>query len=222
MFRSIFLFIFLSAAITSFAQYDAECFINAKKEIKLSIENVPRDSMRFQDTLTINNVRRYVDTILAVRNIDANPHVQKVVGCRMPDFNFFNLSGTDLSINKIKSDFTIVSFSSTTYGDVCNARLHQFCKLKSLLKDSLTVINIFEDKDKQVLDYSLNYENNVEFVANADLLFYHYSLGVGPIIYILDKYKNIIFVKAGHKYNYTPDEIYSELLEKIRSTNCSD
>lgn len=222
MFRSIFLFIFLSAVITSFAQYDAECFINAKKEIKLSIENVPRDSMRFQDTLTINNVRRYVDTILAVRNIDANPHVQKVVGCRMPDFNFFNLSGTDLSINKIKSDFTIVSFSSTTYGDVCNARLHQFCKLKSLLKDSLTVINIFEDKDKQVLDYSLNYENNVEFVANADLLFYHYSLGVGPIIYILDKYKNIIFVKAGHKYNYTPDEIYSELLEKIRSTNCSD
>lgn len=108
----------------SFAQYDAECFINAKKEIKLSIENVPRDSMRFQDTLTINNVRRYVDTVLAIRNVDANPHVQKVVGCRMPDFSFFNLNGTDLSINKIQSAFTIVSFSSTTYGDVCNARLH--------------------------------------------------------------------------------------------------
>ncbi len=222
MLKSISIFVFLSIAVNVFAQYDAECFINAKKEIKLSIENVPRDSVHFQDTLTINNVRRYVDTMLAIRNIDANPHVQKVIGCRMPDFNFFNLSGSDLSINKIQSDFTIVSFSSTTYGDVCNARLHQFCKLKSLLKDSLTVVNIFEDKDKQVLDYSLNYDNNVEFVANADLLFYHYSLGVGPVIYILDKYKNIIFVKAGHKYSYTPDEIYSELLEKIRATNCSD
>lgn len=206
----------------SFAQYDAECFINAKKEIKLSIENVPLDSMHFQDTLTINNVRRYVDTMLVIRNVDANPHVQKVIGCRMPDFNFFNLNGIDMSINKIQSDFTIISFSSTTYGDVSNARLHQFCKLKSLLKDSLTVINIFEDDDKKVLDYSLNYESNVEFVANADLLFYHYSLGVSPIIYVLDKYKNIIFVKASHRYNYTPDEIYSELLEKIRSTNCVD
>lgn len=216
------LFVFLFTFHIGFSQYDAECFINAKKEIKLSIENLPIDSMRFQDTLTINNVRRYVDTMFAVRNVDVNPHIQKVVGCRMPDFNFFNLSGADMSINKIKSDFTIISFSSITYGDVCNARLHQFCKLKTLLKDSLTVINIFEDNDKKVLDYSLNYESNVEFVANADLLFHHYGLQVGSVIYVIDKYKNIIFVKTGHKYNYTPDEIYAELLEKIRATTCSD
>lgn len=222
MLKIFFIHIFLFFSLINFAQYDAECFINAKKEIKLAIENLPIDSMHVQDTLTINNVKRYVDTLIAVRNVDANPHVQKVIGCRMPDFNFFNLSGTDMSINKIQSDFTIISFSSTTYGDVCNARLHQFCKLKSLLKDSLTVINIFEEKDKQVIDYSLNYENNVEFVANADLLSHRYGLGVGPIIYVIDKYKNIIFVKAGHKYNYTPDEIHSELLDKIRATNCAD
>ena len=69
----------------SFAQYDAECFINAKKDIKLAIENVPRDSVRFQDTLTINNVRRYVDTMIAVRNVDANHMFKRllVVECRI-------------------------------------------------------------------------------------------------------------------------------------------
>lgn len=222
MFKSIFIFSFLFFTISSFAQYDAECFNNAKKEIKISLENLPLDSVHFQDTLTINNVRRYVDTVVAMRRIDANPSAQKLIGCRLPDFNFFNLSGTDLSINKIESDFSIISFSSTTYGDVSNARLIQFCKLKSLLKDSLIVINIFEENDKKVLEYSLNYDSNVEYVANADLLFYHYALSVGPVIYVLDKYKNIIFVKTGHNYIYTPDEIYWEILEKIRATNCSD
>ncbi len=222
MLRTSFITIVLLMSVNLFCQYDAECFINTKKEIKLSIENQPLDSLHYRDSLTINNVTRYVDTVLRVYRADATPYVQKMVGCRLPDFAFFNLDGVDMSINKIVSDFAIISFSSTTYGDVSNAHLQQFCKLKSALKDSLTVINIFEEKDKDVLDYSKSYESNVEFVANADLLFYHYSLQLGPVFYVLDRYKNIIFIKSGHHYIYSPDEIYSELLEKMRSTDCSD
>lgn len=219
---SIILFLFTEI---SFAQYDAECFVSTKKEIKLEIDEAykaPGDSVRIQDTLLINGQSRYVDTMFRVRNFDANPYVNKIVGCRMPEFSFFTLNKEELSINKIVSDFTIISFSSTTYGDVCKARLHQFCRLKTVLKDSLTVINIFEDVDQKVIDYAKNYESNIEFIANADLLTYHYTLGTGAIIYIIDKYKNIIFVKTGQRYNYSPDEIYSELLDKIRAANCSD
>lgn len=222
MFKSIYIFIFLFLANASFSQYDAECFNEKKKEIMASLDNSPLESMHIQDTLTVNNVRRYVDTILAYSNLDINLSAQKLIGCRLPDFNFFNISGTELSINKIESDFAIISFSFATYGDVCNARLYQYGRLKSLLKDSLTVINIFTDTDKIVSDCSLNYESNVEFVANADLLIYQYGLDVEPVIYVIDKYKNIIFVKTGYNYNYSPDGIYSELLEKIRATNCAD
>lgn len=216
------IFIFLFFAINSFAQYDAECFNERKKEILLSIESAPRDSIHFQDTLTVNNVRRHLDTMLSYSNLDVNTSAQKLIGCRLPDFNFFNVSGMELSINKIESDFAIISFSFATYADVGNARLHQYCKLKSLLKDSLTVINIFTDADKIVSSYALNFESNVEFVANADLLIYQYGLDLEPVIYVIDKYKNIIFVKTGYNYNISPDEIYFELLEKIRATNCAD
>lgn len=220
--RIFFALILLFVVEASFAQYDAECFINSKKEVKFAVENQPLDSIAFKDTLIIDGVKRYVDTVRKYYKVDPELYVQKMVGCRMPDFTFFNLEGTDLSINKIRTDFSIVSFSSTTYGDICNARLQQFCKLKSFLKDSISVINIFEEKDNEVLTYSKDYGSNVEYVANADLLFYHYNLQFGPTVYLLDKYKNIIWIKVGHRYKYTPDEIYLEILEKIRSTYCAD
>ena len=207
------------------AQYDSECFVTTKKEIKILLEKglaEPGDSIRFQDTIVINGVRRYVDTMFLVRNFDAGPFVTKIVGCRMPDFSFFNLNKDELSVNKISTDYTIISFSSTSYGDVCNARLNQYCRLKKLLQDSLTVLNIFEEEDAKVSEYSKSYEDNVEFIANADLITYNYSLNTGATIFLLDKYKNIIYVKTGQRYNYTPDEIYSELLEIMRSTTCSD
>lgn len=223
--KSILIFILFLSGNTLFAQYDSECYVTTKKEIKLTIEKIikePGDSVRFQDTLMIAGSKRYVDTVLRVWTLDNDPYVKKFIGCRMPDFTFFTINKDEMSVNKITSDFTLISFSSTTYGDVSNARLYQFCKLKTLLNDSLVVLNVFEEEDEKVVEYSKNYAENVEFIANADLITYNYTFNGGTIIYLLDKYKNIIYVKSGHRYNYTPDEIYSELLEKIRAYDCAD
>ncbi len=51
--------IFLLLPNLTFAQYDAECFINTKKEIKLTIERLPVDSIHFQDTIFINGQNRF-------------------------------------------------------------------------------------------------------------------------------------------------------------------
>jgi cytochrome oxidase Cu insertion factor (SCO1/SenC/PrrC family) len=223
--RSALISFFILPFISSYAQYDAECFNNTKKQIKLAIEEEfsrPTDSVRFRDSLYIGGVMRYVDTVIYRYQYDANPIVQRIVGCRMPDFTFFTINKDEMSVNAISSDFTLITFSSTTYGDVCNARLQQYCRLKKALKDSLTVINIFEDPDKKVIDYAMNYESNVEFVANADVLTSRYSLNTGAQIFLLDRYKNIIYINAGQRYRDTPDEIYSELLDKMREYSCSD
>ncbi|MFL5764012.1 MAG: hypothetical protein ACJ77K_08735 [Bacteroidia bacterium] len=225
MLKHVLIFSFFVISYSLSAQYDAECFNKAREEIKKAIDQDfkrPTDSLHVQDTLLIGGVSRYVDTVFYRYQYDANPIVQKVVGCRMPDFTFQTINKEQMSVNGISSDFTIISFSSTTYGDVCNARLHQYCRLKKLLGDSLTVINIFEEPDNKVKDYAGNFDNNVEFVAYGDVLSKYYSLNTGAQVYVLDKYKNIVYINAGQQYVNTPDEIYSELLDKIRSTNCSD
>lgn len=208
-----------------FAQYDAECFIVNKEKVKEGIKNLSNDqlfdSVHFKDTLLMNGVSRFVDTIIAMRKrVDISGLTEKVVGCTMPNFSFFTTDKEDLSIEKIKTDFTILSFGSSSYGDVPNARLYQFCKLKTLLKDSLTVINIYEEVDAKVIEYSKMFPNNVEYVANADVLVYKYTFGDGGSVFVLDKYKNILYVKSGYSYINTPDEIYNEILDKIRATKC--
>jgi hypothetical protein len=223
--RSLLLFFLFFSSASLFAQYDAECFNKTKEEIKKEVAELfkhPTDSVHWQDSMLTQSGMRYIDTVLYRYQYDANPIVKKIIGCKIPDFNFLTINKEEMSVGTISSEFMLICFSSTSYGDVCNARLHQYCRLKKLLKDSLTVINIFEDVDKKVSDYALNYENNVEFVANADVLTYNYGLGTGTVIYVLDKYKNIIYVKTGTEYRDTPDEIYPELLEKIRGTSCAD
>lgn len=215
------IFIFLFSSLIGYSQYEAECFINTKKEITLTIENVPRDSMRIQDTVFINGQTRYVDTVIGVRGFDVNPYMQKIVGCKMPDFNFFNLNGEEHSVYKMQNDFTIIFFSSIHCGDGCNNQLRELGKLKSTLKDSVSVINIFEETDARISEYVKDYDSNMDYVANADLITLKYSFG-GALVFILDKYKNIIYVKHGTRYNYTPTEIYNEMLQKIRATVCSD
>ncbi len=225
--RIVFAILLFLSSIPVVAQYDAECYTRNKESIKEEIKKLSNavlfDSVYIADTFLIDGVKRYVDSLVAVRKgVDITDMVNRVVGCKMPDFSFFNINKEELSVYKIQSDFTILTFGSVSYGDVSNARLHQFSKLKALMKDSLEVINIYEDVDEKVIEYMKYFENNVEYVANADLLIYNYTFGNGPITYVLDKYKNIIYIKSGHQYRYTPDEIYSEILDKIRATNCSD
>jgi hypothetical protein len=225
--KTLFIFILLLFFRNCFAQYDAECFLTnrefAKNEIKNLSNNLLYDTVSFDDTVMTSAGKRFRDTVLAMRKpVDISSFVNKLVGCKMPDFSFFNIAKEEMSVYKIQSDFTILTFGSVSYGDVSNARLHQFSKLKTTLKDSLTVINIYDDADDKVIEYARDFENNVEYVANADLLIYNYTFGNGPITYVLDKYKNIIFIKSGHEYRYTPDEIYVEILEKIRATKCSN
>jgi peroxiredoxin len=204
-----------------FSQYEAECFMNTKKEILFEIENMPNDTLHFHDTIEEIGSKRYLDTTVMIRGKDVSPLINKIVGCRMPDFPFSNLDGKDFSINGIKSDFMLVYFSFVDCGDVCNAQLKEFSKLKTTLKDSLTVINIFPDSNGKVREFAKDYESNIEFIANADLLTYNYSFG-GTTLFVLDKYKNIIYVKNGAHYVYSPSEIYFDLLEKMRGTKCSD
>jgi hypothetical protein len=208
------------------AQYDAECFNNTRDEILSAIKSIRPDTLHFpvHDTIDLpDGKKRYIDTTyIALRGYDVNPQVSKIIGCKMPDFSFFNIDKKEMSVYGVPSDFTLICFNSTTYGDVCNARLHQFCRMKDQLKDSLTVLNIFEEPDKKVVEYAKYFENNVEFIANADLLQYSYAMNLGAMIYVLDKYKNIIYVKSGQDYVNTPDEIYSELMDKIRSYSCKD
>lgn len=223
MFKSIIIFIFLFFTIASFAQYDAECFNEKKKEILQAIENAPRDSMHFMDTLVINNVKRYVDTVFAMRNMDVDPYIDKIIGCRMPDFNFFNLNGEEFSINKTKSDFIILNFSFDC-GDVCNYQLEQYSKLQKVLGDSVAIYNIYEEPDTKIKEYVKSIEiDNLHFVANADLLTYHYSMSVRrPFLYLLDRHKNIIYVKCGQSQTESRVYMYETLLGKIRATNCAD
>ena len=207
----------------SSAQYDAECFNEKKKEILLALENAPRDSMRFQDTLVINNVKRYVDTMFAIRNMDVDPYIDKIIGCRMPDFNFFSLNGEEFSINKTKSEFIVLNFSFDC-GDVCNYQLEQYSKLQKVLGDSVAIYNIYEEPEKKVKEYVQSLAiDNMQFIANADLLTYHYSMSIKrPFLYLLDRHKNIIYVKCGQSQTESRVYMYETLLEKIRATNCAD
>jgi hypothetical protein len=205
-----------------FSQYVSECFFQKKEQVKNELISMPVDSAMFPDSILVNGEKKSQPKKIFFVRADKDPIIQKMEGCRMPDFSFYTLNKEDLSIDRIKSDFTIVCFSSTSYGDVCNARLHNFCKLKNLLKDSLTVITIFQEKDETVSNYARDYDSNIEFVANADRLTNTYTIDRGHIIYILDKYKNIIYVKSQQHYHYTPDEIFYELLNKIRGAVCED
>src|ERR1043165_1338260 len=77
--RSALISFFILPFISSYAQYDAECFNNTKKQIKLAIEEEfsrPTDSVRFRDSLYIGGVMRYVDTVIYRYQYDANPIVQ--------------------------------------------------------------------------------------------------------------------------------------------------
>lgn len=221
--RLILIFIFLFFTITTFAQYDAECFSEGKKEILLAVENSPVDSVRIQDTILIDGRYRYVDTLVGMRYLDAGPYLHKVIGCKMPDFNFFNLSGEEYSINKTKSEFIILNFLFDC-GDVCNYQLEQYSRLQKTLGDSVVIYNIFEESDKKVNEYVKSNEiDNMQFVANADLLTFHYSIGVQrPFLYLLDRHKNIIYLKCGQNQTESRVYMYETLLEKIRATNCSD
>lgn len=223
MLKSILIFIFILLSVTSFSQYEAECFNQKKNEILLAIENAPRDSMHFQDTLVIDNVKRYVDTMFVMRNMDVDSYISKIIGCRMPDFNFFNLNKEEFSINKTKSEFIILNFSFEC-GDICNYQLEQYSKLQKVLRDSVAIYNIYEEPDKKVKEYVQGIGiDNLQFVANADLLTYHYSVSVRrPFLYLLDRHKNIIYMKCGQSQTESRVYMYETLLQKIRATNCSD
>ena len=224
--KSIFLLFILSFLFKNIsAQYEAECFVKTKELINKEITTMPTDSMHIQDTIMgPDMVKRYLDTVVRIYNSDkANAKVSKIVGCRMPDFSYTDLAGETYSINSIKTDFTIVNFSFIDCGDVCNVGLHCFSKLKSKLKDSITVINIYRDPTDKVREFVKDFEDNIEFVGNADILSYNYSIEYGSsIYYVLDKYKNIVYVKSGFHYVNSPNEIYFDLLEKMRVTACPD
>jgi len=217
------IFIFLFSSLVGYSQYDSECFINTKKEIKLAIENIPVDSVHFQDTLVIDGKSRYVDTMFAVRNMNVDPYIIKIIGCTMPDFSFFNLDGQEFSINKTKADFIVLNFSFDC-GDICSYQLDQFSKLQKVLGDSIAIYNIYDEPNERVKEIPKTYKiDNLQFVANADLLTFSYSLNVRrPFLYLLDSHKNIIYVKAGQSQTETATYIYDTLLEKIRSTHCGD
>ena len=207
-----------------FAQYDAECFNAQRKLITENIANTPLDSMHYRDTLRIAGVDRYIDTVYGFRVKDVSTQISKVVGCKMPDFSFFDLNGEEFSVYKTRSDFTIINFSFDC-GDVCNYQLGELSKLKKDLGDSVVIYNIYELEDKKLIDYfkSLELADNMEFVANADLLLFSYAIkDIRPFIYLLDKYKNIIYVKGGQDVTESPTFLYEQFLEKMRATNCSN
>ena len=112
----------------------------------------------------------------------------------MPDFNFFNLNGEEFSIKKIKSDFIVLDFSYDC-GDVCNYQLEQLSKLENVLGDSITIFNIYDEPNEKVKEFLKLYKaDNLQYVANAELLTYSYSLNVRrPLLYLLDRHKNIIY-----------------------------
>jgi hypothetical protein len=201
--------------------------VKNKEAIKVEIDNLPLDSIHWDDTVVVNGVKHFRDTVVTVsgRLRDLSSIVNKVIGCKLPDFTYFDLNKEEMSIDKIKSDFTVVYFGMLSCGDVCNMYLDELSALKKTLKDSLTVVNVYDESDIRVKEYSVSgdgWDNYIHFVANADMISYNYSLQIGTHMFILDKDKNIIYVENGWNYNQTRTALYYKFLEMMRSKHCSD
>ena len=223
--KILFIFILFFLCKNSFAQYDAECFVKNREAIKGEIDKLPYDSLHLNDTILVNGVKTYRDTIILVsgRLRDLSSIVNKVVGCKLPDFTYFDLNKEEMSIDKIKSEYTIVYFGMLSCGDICNMYLDELSALKKTLKDSLTVVNIYDEKNDKVKEYSTSGEwDNICFVANADMISYNYSLQIGTHMLVLDKYKNIILVENGWDQTQTRTALYYKFLNLMRSRKCSD
>ncbi|MGZ4035616.1 MAG: TlpA family protein disulfide reductase [Bacteroidia bacterium] len=227
MLRKIFFLFILSFFYKNIsAQYDAECFVKNKEAIKSEIDKLPLDSFHLDDTILVNGVKKYRDTIVLVsgRLRDLSLIINKVIGCKLPDFSYFDLNGEEMSVDKIKSEFTVVYFGMLSCVDVCNMYLDELSALKKTLNDSITIVNIYDEKDDRVREYSKTNSSwdNINFVANAAMISYNYSLPIGTQMFILDKYKNIIYIENGWNYNQTRTALYFKFLELIRSRHCSD
>ncbi|MBK6985868.1 MAG: hypothetical protein IPH32_14450 [Bacteroidetes bacterium] len=167
---------------SSFAQIYTDCFQKLKFETSV-----------FLAGLTNVAVGDTVDNI-----IEAMESRQKrAIGCAYPYSPVSTYDKKEINLVKFNTDYVIINFNKY-YCDACLVELDYFVKLKKDKTKSLTVVVFLEEVTKEVEMVIDKYKSDIYFVTNAADYIKNHSLGAGkPLIYILDKNKNIIYAKSG-------------------------
>jgi len=180
--KKLFLFLCIIISQSSFAQIYTDCFQKLKFETSIYLEG-----------LTNVAVGDTVDNI-----IEAMESRQKrVIGCAYPYSPVSTYDKKEINLVKFNTDYVIINFNKY-YCDVCLNELEIFVKLKKDSSKSITTVVFLEETTKDVEMVIDKYKSEMYFVTNAANYIENHNLGAGkPLIYILDKNKNIIYAKSG-------------------------
>jgi RNA binding exosome subunit len=192
------------------SQNDYTCFADVRAKTE-EIWLYPRRAVNGNDTVF---AKPDYDKVLG--------NLKELIGCAMPDFSFFTTADKEYTISKISSEYTILYFSFIDCGDVCNDYLQQFSRLEDHFGDSITVINIYKQDHKKVKDFASAFPDNIEFVANAEILTRYYSMGGDqPVLYLLDKKKKIVMAEIAINSRNMNNVLYEKISLKIKEINCA-
>lgn len=208
----------------SFAQYDYNCFESAKEALKAEMKrieaNMQYDSISYPDE---NGMVRKYPKAKGFDPSGLDYQLAKVIGCKMPDFSFFNLKGQDFSIGGVHSTYTIIYFTSLTCSDVCDDYIRQFSRLRDKFQDSLTVFMIYPNSNLSVMERVKHLPENVEYIANADQIWRNYGIGGDlNVMLLLDRSKTILHAEMGSSAAKTYPILYEIFYNRIRELSCID
>ena len=175
-------FFFVTLYQFTFSQIYTDCFNKLKFEATVYLEGL--SNVAVGDT--VDNIIQAMES-----------RQKRVIGCPYPYSPVSTYDKKEINPVKFNADYVIINFNKY-YCDVCLNELDYFVKLKKEKGKSIEVVVFLEETTADVARVIEKYKSDMYFVTNAGNYIENHNLGAGkPLLYILDKNKNIIYAKSG-------------------------
>lgn len=194
----------------SFGQLDADCFIEIKKRHLEETKSLDLGRYPNLDSLNKYSKESDFDTL----NTITKRALKRVTNCKYPISFLQTSENKKIVTNQIRSNFTLINFNYL-FCDACIQQLDDYVSIKKELKDQVTVLVFFPDKQKDIQHIIDKYRSFMEFIPDMKKYIEDYNLGVGtPLNLVLDKQQNIQYATCGA--NQKSGLLYIELIPYLK------
>jgi hypothetical protein len=201
-----------SLFLSTFGQFDADCFKEVKKQYFIEIERLDL-SKKFVPNLDSLN-KNITDADSDSLNVVKNRTLKRLTNCKFPTSYLRTSENKEINTSKIKSDFTLVNFNYF-YCDACIQQLEEFAQIKKEMKDKVTILIFFPEDLKDIQQIVDKYKSLFEFFPGMRKYIDENNLGLGtPFNLVLDKQKNVKYATSGA--NNTSGLLYQKLIPYLK------
>ncbi|MBL7912976.1 MAG: hypothetical protein JNJ41_18075 [Bacteroidia bacterium] len=196
--------------LSSFGQLDADCFVKVKKQHAEETKSIDFGDYSNIDSLNKYNEESRFDSLEAI----TDRTLKRVTKCKYPISYLRTSENKKIITNQIRSKFTLINFNYF-FCDACIQQLDDYVTIKKELKDMVTILVFFPEKQKDIQLIIDKYRTFMEFIPDKKKYIEDYNLGVGtPLNLVLDKHQNVKYASCGA--NQKSGLLYIELIPHLK------